>query len=124
MLKRIVHSTVPYWGTPSETDSIFHTARYFQGAKTAMCVVRGLGAEANGRQEGICPLYFTGLFIHARSKLTSSAGATGRVYSHLKSEEFTTLDTACVSLQGNIPASCTTAIMLLNLLHGISTVTA
>lgn len=58
-----------------------------------MCVVRGLGAEANGRQEGICPPYFTGLFIHIRSKLTSSAGATGRLYSHLNLEEFTTLDT-------------------------------
>lgn len=90
----------------------------------SMCVARGLGAEANGRQEGICPPYFTVLFIHVRSKLTSSAGATGRVYSHLNLEEFTTLDTACVSMQGNTPASCTTAIMLLNLLHGISTVTA
>lgn len=124
MLKRIVHSTVPYWGTALETDSIFHPARYFQGAKTDMCVVRGLSAEANGRQEGICPPYFTGLFIHVRSKLTSSAGATGHVYSHLNLEEFTALDADPLCLQGNTPASCTTAVMLLNLLHGISTVTA
>lgn len=44
------------------------------------------------------------------------------MYSHL--EEFITLDTVCMPLQGNTLASCTTAIMLLNLLHGISTVAA
>lgn len=48
----------------------------FEGLKPDMCVVRGLEAEANGRQEGICPPYLTGLFIHVGSKLTSSAGAT------------------------------------------------
>ena len=124
MLKRIVHSTVPYWGTCTETNSIFHTARYFQEPKTDMCVVRGTGTEANGRQEGVCPPHFSGLFLYFRSKVTFLAGATGRVYSHLNSEEFTTLDIACMPLQGNILASCTTAIMLLNLLHGISTVAA
>lgn len=51
MLKRIVHSTVPYWGTRMETNSVFHTARYFQEPKTDMCVVRGTGAEANGRHK-------------------------------------------------------------------------
>lgn len=124
MLKRIVHSTVPYWGTQTETNSIFRTARYFQEPKTDMCVVRGTGVEANGRQGGACPPYFSGLLLYFRSKLTFPAGATACLYSHLNSEEFTTLNTACVPLQGNTLASCTTAIMLLNLLHGISTVTA
>lgn len=124
MLKRIVHSTVPYWGTGTETNSIFHTARYFQELKTDLCVVRGIGAEVNGRQERVCPPYFSGLFLYFRSKSTFSAGATGHVYFHLNSEEFTTLPTAWMPLQGNTLASCTTAIMLLNLLHGISTVAA
>lgn len=90
MLKRIVHSTVPYWGTRMERNSIFHTAWYFQEPKTDMHVVRGMGVDANYRQ-GVCPPYFFVLFLCFRSKLTFSAGAIGHVYSHLNSAEFTTL---------------------------------
>ena len=89
-----------------------------------MCVVRRTGTQANGSQGGVCPPYFSGLFLYFRSKLTFLAGTTGCVYSNLNSEEFTTLDTVWVPLRGNTLASCTTAIMLLNLLHGISTVAA
>lgn len=62
-----------------EKNSIFHTARYFQEPQTDTCLVEGTGAEANGRQGGVRPPFFSGSFLSLRSKLTSSVGTTGRV---------------------------------------------
>lgn len=67
----------------------------------------------------ICLVYFSTF----KSKLTSLTQATGCVNSDLNLK-FTAINTDCMPLQANTRASCTTAIMLLNLLHGISTVTA
>lgn len=85
--------------------------------------VRGTGTEENAR-EGISSPYFSVLFLCFKSKLTFMTEATECANSDLNLKRFTAFDKECMPLQGNTLASCTTAIMLLNLLHGISTVTA